>query len=42
MIGSMEGRKKTDIGFWQAEESKGIVVDGDVFKAKDIGRYLKT
>jgi len=37
MIGSMEGRKKTTIGFWQAVESKGTVADGDVFDAKALG-----
>ena len=42
MIGSMEGRKKTTIGFWQAEKSKGIVVNGDVFEAEAISWYLKT
>jgi len=42
MIGSMEGRKKTAIGFRQAEKSKGTVASGDVFKAKAIGWYLKT
>ena len=42
MIGSTEGRKKTAIGFWQAEESKGTVVNGDVFEAEALGWYLKT
>jgi len=42
MIGSMKGRKKTAIGFRQAEESKGTVVNGDVFEAEALGWYLKT
>ena len=42
MIGSTEKREKTAARFWRAEESKGTVVDGDVFKAKAIGWYLKT
>jgi len=41
MIGSTEGRKKTATGFWQAKESKGTVVDGDVFEAEALGWYLK-
>ena len=36
------GRKKENAtGFWQAEESKGTVVDEDVFEAKALGWYLK-
>jgi len=42
MIGSMEERKKTATGFWQAEESKGAVANGDVFEAKALDWYLKT
>ena len=42
MIGSMEGRKKTAVGFWQAEKSKGTVASEDVFEAEAIGWYLKT
>jgi len=37
MIGSMEGRKKTATGFWQAEKSKGTVASGDVFEAEALG-----
>jgi len=37
MIGSMGERKKTAIGFWQAEESKGIVVNRDAFEAEALG-----
>ena len=42
MIGSVEGRKKTAIEFWQVEESEGTVVNGDVFEAEVLGWYLKT
>jgi len=42
MIGSTKGRKKTTTGFWQVEESKGIVANGDVFEDEAIGWYLKT
>jgi len=42
MIESAEKRSGTAARFRQAEKSKGTVVDGDVFKARDIGRYLKT
>ena len=42
MIGSTEGRDKTAIGFWQAEESEGTVMGGDMFEAKALGWYLKT
>ena len=42
MIGSTEERKKTAIGFWQAEESEGTIVDEDVFEVEALGWYLKT
>ena len=42
MIGSMEERKKTTAGFWQAEESEGIVANRDVFEAEALSWYLKT
>ena len=42
MIGSIEERKGTTAGFWQAEESEGTVVNKDVFEAKALGWYLKT
>jgi len=42
MIGSMEGRKKTAIGFRHVKKSRGTVADGDVFEAEAIGWYLKT
>jgi len=42
MIGSTEERKGTTVGFWQAEESEGIVADRDVFEAEALGWYLKT
>ena len=42
MIGSTEERKKTVAGFWQAEESEGIVANRDAFEAEALGWYLKT
>ena len=42
MIGSTEERKKTVVGFWQAEESEGTFVNRDVFEAEALGWYLKT
>jgi len=42
MIGSIEKRKGTAIGFWQTEGSEGSVADRDVFEAKALGLYLKT
>jgi len=42
MIGSMEGRKKIAIGFRQVGESKGTIVNGDVFEDEALGWYLKT
>ena len=41
MIGSIEKRKGTAIGFWQTEGSEGSVADRDVFEAKALGLYLK-
>ena len=38
----MGEKKKTTIGFWQAEESEGTVVNRDAFEAEALGWYLKT
>jgi len=42
MIGSTGERKKTTTGFWQVEESKGIVANRDAFEAEALGWHLKT
>jgi len=42
MIGSTGERKKTAIGFWQAEESEGTVANRDTFEVEALGWYLKT
>ena len=42
MIGSIEKKNGTAVGFWQMEESEGTVADRDAFEAKELGWYLKT
>ena len=42
MIGSVEKRNGTVVGFWQTEESEGTVADREAFEAEALGWYLKT
>ena len=41
MIGSMEERKKTIVGFWQMEENEGTIANREVVEAEALGWYLK-